>query len=46
MKSHILASNTLTWIEVPIKQSINIVANESKARLKHGRPVDAKDKIP
>ena len=46
MKSHILASNTLTWIEVLVKQSINIVANESKPRLKHGRPVGAKDKIP
>jgi len=46
VKSHILAANTPSKIEVSIGQSINIAANESKARLKCGRPIDAKDKIP
>ena len=46
MKSHILAANTLARIEVLVGQSINTSANESKPRLKHGRPVRAKDKIP
>ena len=32
--------------EVPVGQSINIAANESKPHLKHGRPVGVKDKIP
>ena len=46
VKSHILAANTLARIEVPIGQSINTSTNESKPRLKHGRSVRAKDKIP
>ena len=46
MKSHISAANTPTRIEVPIGQSINTVANESKPHLKRGRPIGVKDKIP
>ena len=46
VKSHIPTINTLAQIEVPIGQSINIAANESKPHLKHGRPVGVKDKIP
>jgi hypothetical protein len=46
VKSHITAANTPVKIEVPVGQSINIAANESKARLKRGRPIGAKDKIP
>ena len=44
VKSHISTTNTLTRIEVPIGQSINIVANVSKPRLKHGRPLGLKIK--
>jgi hypothetical protein len=43
VKSHIPAANTLAKIEVLIGQSIN--TNESKARLKCGRPIGANDKI-
>jgi len=46
VKFHISAANTPAKIEVPVGQSINIAANESKARLKHGRPFGANDKIP
>ena len=46
VKSHISAANILARIEVPEGKLINITANESKARLKRGRPVGAKDKIP
>jgi hypothetical protein len=46
VKSHIPAANTLVKIEIHVEQSINTAANESKACLKHGRPIDAKDKIP
>ena len=46
VKSHILAANNPAQIEVPEGQLINIAANESKTRLKCGRPVGAKDKIP
>ena len=46
MKSHILDANIPAWIEVPEGKLIDITANESKARLKRGRPVGAKDKIP
>ena len=46
VKSHIPAANNPARIEVPEGQLINIVTNESKIRLKHGRPVGAKDKIP
>uniref|UniRef100_A0A2N9I5S5 Reverse transcriptase Ty1/copia-type domain-containing protein n=1 Tax=Fagus sylvatica TaxID=28930 RepID=A0A2N9I5S5_FAGSY len=46
VKSHIPAANNPARIEVPEGQLINIAANESKTRLKRGRPVGAKDKIP
>ena len=46
VKSYILASNILAQIEASEGKLINIIANESKARLKHERPVGAKDKIP
>jgi hypothetical protein len=46
VKSHIPAANNPAQIEVPEGQLINIVANEFKTRLKRGRPVGAKDKIP
>ena len=46
VKSHIPVANNPTQIEVPKGQLINIAANESKTRLKRGRPVGAKDKIP
>jgi hypothetical protein len=46
VKSHIPAANTSAKIEVPVGQLINTAANESKARLKHGRSIGAKDKIP
>ena len=45
VKSHIPTANTPTLIKVPIGQSINTIANESKPHLKHGRPVGVKDKI-
>lgn len=45
VKSHIPTANTLAKIEVPVGQSINIATNESKARLKRGRPISANDKI-
>lgn len=46
IKSHIPASNTPTKIEVPVGQLTNTTSNESKARLKRGRPIGANDKIP
>ena len=46
VKSHIPATNTLAFIEVPIGQSVNTATNESKPHLKCGRTVDVKDKIP
>jgi hypothetical protein len=46
MKSHIPTPNILARIEVPKGKLINITANESKARLKRGKPIGAKDKIP
>ncbi len=46
VKSHIPAANIPARIEVPDGKLINIITNESKARLKRGRPVGAKDKIP
>jgi hypothetical protein len=45
VKSHISAANTPVKLKVPVGQSINTTANESKARLKRGRPIGAKDKI-
>ncbi|XP_062075578.1 uncharacterized protein LOC133779659 [Humulus lupulus] len=41
-KSHVLAENASIRIEVPAGR----YANESKACLKHGRPVGSKDKNP
>ena len=41
-KSHIPAVNALAWIEIPEEQK----ANESKTRLKHGRPIGSKDIAP
>ena len=41
-KSHILAANTPTRIDVLVGQ----LTNESKIRLKRGRPVDSKDVTP
>ena len=41
-KSHILATNTLVQIDVPIGQ----LTNESKIHLKCGRPVGSKDVTP
>ena len=46
MKSHILVANTPARIEVPIGQSVNTAANESKPHLKRGSPIGVKDKIP
>ena len=46
VKSQILAANTLTQIEVLERQLIDIAVNESKTRLKHGRSISPKDKIP
>ncbi len=46
MKSHIPATNIPARIEVPDGKLINITENESKARLKRGRPISVKDKIP
>ena len=46
MKSYILSANTPAGIEVPIGQSINTAANESKPHLKCGRLVGDKDKTP
>ena len=41
-KSHILATNTPAWIDVLVEQ----LTNESKIRLKRGRPINSKDIIP
>jgi hypothetical protein len=45
VRSHILVANTSAKIEVFVGQSIDTATNESKARLKRGRPIDVKDKI-
>ena len=45
VKSYIPTANTPTKKEVHVGQSINTTTNESKARLKHERPIGAKDKI-
>ena len=37
VKSHIPATNSLTWVEVPVGQSVNTIANESKLHLTRGR---------
>ena len=41
-KSHILATNTPTWIDVPIGQ----LRNELKIRLKRDKPINSKDVTP
>ena len=41
-----LAGNTPAQIEVPEGKLINVAANESKARLKRGRPVSTKERHP
>jgi hypothetical protein len=46
IKSHIQTANTPAKIEVHVRQLTNTTANESKARLKRGRPIGANDKIP
>jgi hypothetical protein len=45
VNSHIPTANNPAKIEVNVGQSINTATNESKARLKRGRPIGAKDKI-
>ena len=45
-KSYILAVNAPARIEIPKGQSENEVTNESKVRLKCGRPIGSKDKNP
>ena len=45
VKSQIPTTNTSAQIEVHAEQSINTAVNKSKPHLKHGRPVDVKDKI-
>ena len=46
VKSHIPTANIPARIEVTEGQLINIITNKSKAHLKRGRFIDAKDKIP
>lgn len=45
-KSYILVVNALVMIEIPIEQSVNIIANDFKACQKRGRPIDARDNDP
>jgi len=45
-KSYIPAVNAPALIEIPKGQSENAVTNESKTRLKRGRPIGSKDKNP
>jgi len=45
-KSYILAINAPLRIEIPKGQSENEVTNESKIRLKRGRPISSKVKNP
>ena len=45
-KSHIPAENVPIRIDVPIGPSTSVIANESKVRLKHGRPLGPKDQNP
>ena len=44
-RSHIPAANTPAQIIVPEGQFGDVIANESKARLKRSRPIDFKDKV-
>ena len=45
-KSHMPIVNAPAHIDVPEGQLENVIANESKTRLKHGRPIGLKDLIP
>ena len=45
-RSHIPAANTPARIIVPEGQFGDVIANESRARLKRGRPIGSKDKVP
>ena len=45
-KSHILAENVSIQIDVSKGPSTSVIANESKARLKRGRPLGSKDRNP
>ncbi|XP_070010529.1 uncharacterized protein [Nicotiana sylvestris] len=45
-KSHIPAENVPICIDVPVGQSSSVIANESKAWLKRGRPLGSKDRNP
>ena len=41
-----LVVNVPAHIDVPEGQLENVITNESKTRLKHGRPIGSKDLIP
>ncbi|GJS95795.1 hypothetical protein Tco_0802763 [Tanacetum coccineum] len=45
-KSHIPAGNASARVEIPNKQASDNIAQESKKRLKRGRPIGSKDKNP
>ncbi|XP_070015693.1 uncharacterized protein [Nicotiana sylvestris] len=45
-KLHIPVENIPIHIDVPIRQSSSVIANESKARLKRGRPLGFKNRNP
>ena len=45
-KSHIPAENVPIRIDVPKVPSTSVIANESKAHLKRGRPLGSKDQNP
>ena len=45
-KSHVPTMNAPAHIDVPKGQLENVIANESKTRLKRGRPIGSKDLIP
>ena len=45
IRPHIPTANTPARIIVPKRQSGDEIANVSKARLKHGRPISSKDKV-
>ncbi|GKD50932.1 hypothetical protein Tco_1279908 [Tanacetum coccineum] len=45
-KSHIPTANARARVEIPNKKSGDNIAQESQKRLKRGRPIGSKDKIP
>ena len=45
-KSHVSVVNALTHIDVPEGQLENVIASESKTRLKRGGPIGSKDSVP